>query len=57
MPIQNKLSPILIWGYNKILKDKGYRSKQIDNIFMRIEIGELQEDYIWGCPRLNINRK
>ncbi|KKL64701.1 hypothetical protein LCGC14_2162380, partial [marine sediment metagenome] len=52
MEKQNKLEPILIWGYNKILKDKGYRWKQINDIFERIESGELPEDYVWSCPRL-----
>ena len=52
MEKQNKLEPILIWGYNKILKDKRYRWKQINDIFERIESGELPEDYVWSCPRL-----
>ena len=47
-----KLKPILIWGYNKILKGKGYKWKQINNIFNKIESGKLKENYIWSCPRL-----
>ncbi len=54
MKKENILSPILIWGYNKILKGKGYKRKQINNIFMKIEIRELKENYIWDCPKLNI---
>ncbi len=50
--MKNKLEPILIWGYNKILKGKGYKRKQINNIFEKIESGELKEDFIFECLRL-----
>jgi len=46
------MKPILIWGYNKILKDKGYKRKQINEIFTKIDKGELTEDYIFDCQRL-----
>ena len=47
---------LLTKNVKELLKNKGYKRKQINNIFMKIETGELKENYIWSCPKLNIHK-